>query len=124
MSARKPYPSDVFDDEWALVSPYLTLRPEHVGQCEYSLREVFNGLRYVHQDRRTLALDAKRPAALGCRLSAGPALAGGRMLQGAGRGSPGGAAAGSRTQSGLAATLTRSLQSSVYLGPHPACLGS
>ncbi|MDB5368782.1 MAG: hypothetical protein JWP20_340, partial [Roseomonas sp.] len=25
MSARKPYPSDVSDDEWALVAPYLTL---------------------------------------------------------------------------------------------------
>jgi len=31
MSARKPYPSDVSDDEWALVAPYLTLLPEHVG---------------------------------------------------------------------------------------------
>jgi hypothetical protein len=27
MNARKPYPSDVSDDEWALVAPYLTLLP-------------------------------------------------------------------------------------------------
>lgn len=44
---RKPYPSDVSDDEWALVSPYLTLMREDAPQREYELREVFNGLRYV-----------------------------------------------------------------------------
>lgn len=45
--ARKPYSSDVSDEEWALVAPYLTLLPEEAGQRTYSLREVFNGLRYV-----------------------------------------------------------------------------
>jgi transposase len=44
---RKPYPSDVSDDEWSLVAPYLTLLPEDSGQRSYSLREVFNGLRYI-----------------------------------------------------------------------------
>ena len=44
---RKPYPSDVSDEEWALVAPYLALLPEDAGQRAYSLREVFNGLRYV-----------------------------------------------------------------------------
>lgn len=47
MPCRKPYPSDVSDDEWSLVAPYLTLLPEAAGQREHSLREVFNGLRYV-----------------------------------------------------------------------------
>ena len=47
MLCRKPYPSDVSDDEWALVAPYLTLLPEAAGQREHPLREVFNGLRYV-----------------------------------------------------------------------------
>ncbi len=47
MNARKPYPSDVSDDEWALAAPYLTLLPEAAGQREHGLREVFNGLRYV-----------------------------------------------------------------------------
>lgn len=47
MTARKPYPPDVCDEEWALVAPYLTLLPKGVGQREYPLREVFNGLRYV-----------------------------------------------------------------------------
>lgn len=46
-TCRKPYPSDVSDEEWALVAPYLTLLPEEAGQREHSLREVFNGLRYV-----------------------------------------------------------------------------
>lgn len=44
---RKPYPSDVSDEEWAFVAPYLTLLREDAAQRDYSLREVFNGLRYV-----------------------------------------------------------------------------
>ncbi len=47
MGARRPYPSDVSDDEWALVAPYLTLLAEDAGQREHSLREAFNGLRYI-----------------------------------------------------------------------------
>ena len=44
---RKPYPTDVRDEEWAFVAPYLTLMREDAPQREYPLREVFNGLRYV-----------------------------------------------------------------------------
>ena len=44
---RKTYPSDVSDDEWAFVAPYLTLMREDAPQREHSLREVFNGLRYI-----------------------------------------------------------------------------
>jgi transposase len=44
---RKPYPSDVSDDEWALVTPYLTRITEEAPQREHSLREVFNGLRWL-----------------------------------------------------------------------------
>jgi hypothetical protein len=44
---RKPYPSDVSDEEWSLIVPYLTLQREDAGQREHSLREVFNGLRYI-----------------------------------------------------------------------------
>jgi transposase len=44
---RKPYPSDVSDDEWAFVAPYLTLMTEDAPQREYSLREVFHGLRWI-----------------------------------------------------------------------------
>ena len=44
---RKPYPSDVSDEEWALVVPYLTLMTEDAPQRQHSLRELFNCLRYV-----------------------------------------------------------------------------
>ena len=44
---RKPYPSDVSDDEWSLVLPYLMLMREDAAQREHPLRELFNGLRYV-----------------------------------------------------------------------------
>ncbi len=44
---RKPYPSDVSDDEWAFVAPYLTLMTEDAPQREYPLRDVFNGLRWI-----------------------------------------------------------------------------
>jgi transposase len=47
MSDRKPYPSDVSDDEWGFVAPYLTLMREDAEQREHSLREVFNGLRWI-----------------------------------------------------------------------------
>ena len=44
---RKRYPSDVSDDEWPLIVPYLTLMSEDAPQRDYPLRELFNGLRYV-----------------------------------------------------------------------------
>jgi transposase len=45
--SRKPYPSDVSDEEWALVAPYLTLLPEDSRQRRHSLREVFNAMRWM-----------------------------------------------------------------------------
>jgi transposase len=47
MEQRKGYPSDVSDAEWALVVSYLTLMIEEAAQREHSLREVFNGLRWI-----------------------------------------------------------------------------
>jgi transposase len=47
MNTRTPYPSDVSDEEWAFVAPYLALLPEDVSQRHYSLREVFNALRWI-----------------------------------------------------------------------------
>lgn len=44
---RKPYPSDVTDDEWAFVSAYLVLMNEAAPQRTHDLREVFNGLRWI-----------------------------------------------------------------------------
>lgn len=45
--SRKGYPSDVSDEEWALVAPYLTLMSEDAPQRTHSMREVFNGLRWM-----------------------------------------------------------------------------
>jgi transposase len=48
MATRKPYPSDVSDEEWAFVAPYLALVREDAPQRNHDLREVFlNGLRWV-----------------------------------------------------------------------------
>jgi transposase len=44
---RKPYPSDVSDEEWSLVVGYLTLMKEDAPRREYPLRELFNALSYV-----------------------------------------------------------------------------
>lgn len=44
--ARKSYPSDVSDEEWAFCAPYLTLMKEDAPQRKYPLRELFNGLRW------------------------------------------------------------------------------
>lgn len=43
--ARRAYPSDVTDDEWGFLLPYLLLVREVAGQRQYPLRELFNALR-------------------------------------------------------------------------------
>src|SRR5918997_871 len=45
--SRKPYPTDVTDEEWAFVAPYPTLMDEAAPQRRHPLREVFNGLRFI-----------------------------------------------------------------------------
>jgi transposase len=44
---RRAYPSDVSDEEWAFVAPYLTLMTPDAPQRQHDLREVFNALRWV-----------------------------------------------------------------------------
>jgi transposase len=44
---RTPYDSDVSDEEWAFLAPYLTLMREDAPQRTHPLRELFNGLRYI-----------------------------------------------------------------------------
>jgi transposase len=46
-TSRKAYPSDVSDEEWAFVAPYLALMTEDAPQRDHDLREVFNGLRWL-----------------------------------------------------------------------------
>ena len=45
METRKAYPTDVSDEEWAFVAPYLTLMTPDTPQREHNLREVFNATR-------------------------------------------------------------------------------
>ncbi len=47
MTTRKPYPSDVSDEEWAFVAPYLALVREDAPQRTHNLREVFDALRWI-----------------------------------------------------------------------------
>jgi transposase len=44
---RDAYPSDVSDEEWTLVVPYLTLMTAEAPQRAYNLRAVFNALRWM-----------------------------------------------------------------------------
>lgn len=44
---RKAYPTDVADDEWAFVAPYLTLMTLDAPQRRHDLREIFNALRWI-----------------------------------------------------------------------------
>jgi transposase len=44
---RKPYPTDVSDEEWAFVAPYLSLMTPDAPQRRHDLREVYNALRWI-----------------------------------------------------------------------------
>jgi len=44
---RTPYPSDVTDEEWAFVAPYLTLMRPDAPQRVHDPREVYNALRWI-----------------------------------------------------------------------------
>ncbi len=45
MPNRKPYPTDVSDEEWSFVAPYLALVRLDAPQRVHHLREVFDALR-------------------------------------------------------------------------------
>lgn len=47
MPERKPYPTDVSDEEWSFAAPYLSLMNEDAPQRRYELREMFNALRWM-----------------------------------------------------------------------------
>lgn len=47
ITPRTPYASDVSDEEWAFLAPYLTLLREDAPQRIHPLRELFNGVRFI-----------------------------------------------------------------------------
>jgi transposase len=62
---RRPYPTDVSDEEWSFVAPYLALVREDAAQRKYVLREVFNAARWMVRAGRRVALAAERLSAVG-----------------------------------------------------------
>ena len=51
LPTRKPYPSDLTDDQWNLIAPLI---PPKIGKGEdrkVDLREVVNGILYVLRNR-------------------------------------------------------------------------
>ena len=57
-ATRRAYPSDVTDDEWAFLLPYLLLVREDAGKRQYPLRELFNALALCRTYRLHLAVFA------------------------------------------------------------------
>ena len=49
MKPTASYPSDVSDEEWAFVAPYITLMTEEAPQRVHPLRAIFNGLRWLER---------------------------------------------------------------------------
>lgn len=47
MQSRKVYPTDVRDEEWEFVAPYLTLMREDAPQRHYALRDLFDAVRWM-----------------------------------------------------------------------------
>ncbi|WP_041735061.1 IS5 family transposase [Paraburkholderia atlantica] len=47
MTVRKPYPTDVTDEEWSFAASYLIFMNEDAPQRRYELREMFNALRWM-----------------------------------------------------------------------------
>jgi transposase len=45
--SRRPYLSDVSDEDWEFVAPYLSLLPQTAAQRRHDLREVFSAVRYI-----------------------------------------------------------------------------
>lgn len=46
-ASRNRYPSDISDEEWDFVAPYLTLMKHDAPQRDHDLREVLNGVRWI-----------------------------------------------------------------------------
>src|SRR5918998_2942388 len=47
VTVRDAYPSDVSDEEWSFVAPYLKLMTADAPQRDHDLREVFDALRWI-----------------------------------------------------------------------------
>ena len=69
MGERRPYPSDLSDERWALIEPVITAwkrrHPSVSGyQGRYEMREIVNAILYPGPDRLPVAVSAARSAAV------------------------------------------------------------
>ena len=44
---RSAYPSDVSDEDWVILAPYLTLMRDEAAQRCHPLRDLIQGLRFI-----------------------------------------------------------------------------
>jgi putative transposase len=47
MEPRKPYPTDLTDNEWAFIEPYVPEAKRGGRPAQYSKREILHGLLYI-----------------------------------------------------------------------------
>jgi transposase len=78
---RKPYPTDLSDEERAFVAPYLTLMAPEALHRVYALREVINPLRWIVRAGAPWWLLPTNFPPWPRRLLADPALAGGGVFR-------------------------------------------
>ena len=67
---RRPYPSDVSDEEWEFVAPYLSLLPQTAAQRRHELREVFNARALMVRTGAPWRMAAHQLSAVGSGLPA------------------------------------------------------
>ena len=79
LAHRKPYPSDISDEEWSLVVPHLTLMTERRRSATHP-PGVLNGLRYVIRYGIAWRAMPNDFPPQGCGVLAIPALTGSRLL--------------------------------------------
>ncbi len=84
MPNRKPYPTDVSDEEWAFVAPYLALVREDAPQRTHDLRKVFDALRWIVRAGAPWRMLPITTSRLGKPLPADAALDSRRLLRGDG----------------------------------------
>jgi hypothetical protein len=46
LSPGEPYPTDVSEEDWTSVAPYLSVMTEDASQCRHDLREICNAQRW------------------------------------------------------------------------------
>ena len=78
--SRKVYPSDVSDEEWDFVAPYLTLIREDAAQRVHALRDVFDAVRKDGQSGLSVADVARRLSALASGRTTSQAMDGSGLL--------------------------------------------